>query len=79
MALYIPHSIFNLVRLLYVRPETFGPYYVEQVNRFTYLGCSVSYQCFNDAEFKLPQLLQLIGSIKRNIFKRVRIETVLIL
>ena len=28
MALYIPHSIFNLARLLYVRPETFGPYYV---------------------------------------------------
>ena len=28
MALYIPHSIFDLARLLYVRPETFGPYYV---------------------------------------------------
>ena len=28
MALYIPHSILNLARLLYVRPETFGPYYV---------------------------------------------------
>ena len=28
MALYIPHSIFHLVRLLYVRPKTFGPYYV---------------------------------------------------
>ena len=28
MALYIPHSIFLLARLLYVRPETFGPYYV---------------------------------------------------
>ena len=26
MALYIPHSIFHLARLLYVRPETFGPY-----------------------------------------------------
>ena len=25
---YIPHSIFHLARLLYVRPETFGPYYV---------------------------------------------------
>ena len=30
MALYIPHSIFHLARLLYVRPETFGPYYVQQ-------------------------------------------------
>ena len=28
MALHIPHSIFHLVQLLYVRPETFGPYYV---------------------------------------------------
>jgi hypothetical protein len=28
MALYIPHSIFHLARLLHVRPETFGPYYV---------------------------------------------------
>ena len=28
MALYIPHSIFHLARLLYVRPETFGPYYI---------------------------------------------------
>ena len=28
MALYIPHSIFHLARLLNVRPETFGPYYV---------------------------------------------------
>ena len=28
MALYIPHSIFRLARLLYVKPETFGPYYV---------------------------------------------------
>jgi hypothetical protein len=27
MALYIPHSIFHLARLLYVRPETFGPCY----------------------------------------------------
>ena len=28
MALYTPHSIFHLARLLYVRPEIFGPYYV---------------------------------------------------
>ena len=28
MAQYIPHSIFHLARLLSVRPETFGPYYV---------------------------------------------------
>ena len=28
MALYIPQRIFHLARLFYVRPETFGPYYV---------------------------------------------------
>ena len=28
MALYIPHSIFHLALFLYVRPETFGPYYI---------------------------------------------------
>jgi hypothetical protein len=33
MALYIPHSIFHLAWLLYVRPETFEPYYV-------YVTCS---------------------------------------
>ena len=38
MALYIPHSIFHLARLLYVRPETFGPYYVSARHRM-YLKC----------------------------------------
>ena len=30
MALYIPRSIFHLVRLLYIRPETFGPTHVNK-------------------------------------------------
>ena len=34
MAQYILHSIFHLVRLLYVRPETFGPYYVYQLHTY---------------------------------------------
>ena len=34
MALYIPHRIFRLTRLLYVRPETFGPYYVHLATTF---------------------------------------------
>ena len=34
MALYIPHSLFHLARLLYVRPETFVPYYVCMSPRF---------------------------------------------
>ena len=54
MALYIPHSIFHLARLLYVRPETFGPYYVSTVfNETLYVPCII-FQCVNnqqDAQF----------------------------
>ena len=32
MALYIPHSIFHLARLLYFRLETFGSYYIMSIN-----------------------------------------------
>ena len=35
------------------------------------------YQCSNDVEFKLAKFLQLIGTIKKTIFKKVRTETVL--
>ena len=50
---------------------------LEQVRQFTYLGCSISYRFSNDAEFKLAKFLQLIGTIKRTIFKKVRTETIL--
>jgi len=50
---------------------------LEQVSQFTYLGCGISYQFSNDVEFKLAKFLQLIGTIKRTIFKKVRMETVL--
>jgi hypothetical protein len=49
----------------------------EQVSQFTYLGCSISYQFSNDMEFKLAKFLKLIGTIKRTIFKKVRMETIL--
>jgi len=49
----------------------------EQVSQFTYLGYSISYQFSNDVEFKLAKFLQLIGTIKRTIFKKVRTETIL--
>jgi len=49
---------------------------LEQVSQFSYLGCSISYQFSNDVEFKLAKFLQLIGSIKRTIFKKVRTETI---
>ena len=50
---------------------------LDQVSQFTYLGCSISYQFSNDVEFKLAKFLQLIGTIKRTIFKKVRTETIL--
>jgi len=50
---------------------------LEQVSQLTYLGCSISYQFSNDVEFKLEKFLQLIGTIKRTIFKKVKTETIL--
>jgi len=50
---------------------------LEQVSQFTYVGCSISYQVSNDVEYKLAKFLQLIGIIKRTIFKKVRTETIL--
>ena len=46
---------------------------LEQVNQFTYLGCSISYQFSNDVESKLAKFLQLIGTIKRTIFRKVKL------
>jgi hypothetical protein len=43
---------------------------LEQVNQFTYLGCSISYQFSNDIEYKFAKFLQLIGTIKRTIFRK---------
>ena len=45
MALYIPHSVFHLARLLYVRPETFGPYYV----RTTSFNTKISTFCLQNS------------------------------
>jgi len=50
---------------------------LEQVSHFTYLGCSISYHYSNDVECKLAKFLQLISTIKRTIFKKVRTETIL--
>jgi len=50
---------------------------LEQVSHFTYLGCSISYQFPNVVEFKLAKFLQLIGTIKRIIFRRLRTKTIL--
>ena len=50
---------------------------LEQVNHFNYVGCSISYQFSNHVESKMAKLLQLIGTIKRTIFRKVRTETIL--
>ena len=45
---------------------------LQQVSKFTYLGCSISYQFSNDVELKLAKFLKLIGTIKRTIIRKVR-------
>ena len=50
---------------------------LQQVSQFTYLRCSTSYRFSNDVDFKLAKFLQLVGTIKRTIFKKVRTETIL--
>jgi len=50
---------------------------LEQGSQFTYLGCSISYQFSNYVEFKLAKFLQLIGTIKKTIFNKVRTEAIL--
>jgi hypothetical protein len=50
---------------------------LEQVSQFTYLGCSINYQFSNNVEIKLAKVLQLIGTIKKTIFRKVRTETIL--
>jgi hypothetical protein len=50
---------------------------LDQVSQFMYLGCSICYQVSNDVELKLAKFLQLIGTTKRTIFKKVRTETIL--
>jgi len=69
---------FGFVGSDHLRTEIIINYEIlEQVSQFKYLGCSISYQFPNDVEFKLATFLQLIGTIKRTIFKKVRTETIL--
>jgi hypothetical protein len=52
---------------------------MEQVSQFTYLGCSIRVSCqiSKDVEFKLAKFLQLIGTVERIIFRKVKTETIL--
>ena len=53
MALYIPHSIFHLARLLYARPETFGPYYVRSLS---YEICLITFSAITEPFPKCPDV-----------------------
>ena len=71
-------NVFGFVGTDHLRTKTIiNDETVEEVNQFTYLGCSTFYQFSNDVEFKLAKFLQLIGTIKRTIFRKVRTETIL--
>jgi hypothetical protein len=50
---------------------------LDQVSQFTCLGCSISYQFSNDVELKLANFLQLIDTIKRTMFRKMRTKTIL--
>jgi len=70
-------KVFGFVGTDHLRTKIINDETPEQVSQFTYLGCSIYYQFSNDAEFKLAKFLQLIGTIKRTIFRKVRTETIL--
>jgi hypothetical protein len=56
MALYIPHSIFHLARLLYVRLETFAPYYVFPLLE----AANVSFVIIKSLFFYVPCLIYVL-------------------
>ena len=69
-------KVFGFVGTDHLRTKIINDETPEQVSQFTYLGCSIYYQFSNDAEFKLAKFLQLIGTIKRTIFRKVWTETI---
>ena len=69
MALYIARSIFHLARLLYVRPETFGPYYVRSAH--TVYMCFVIYHGTNSVLCHLQHKLVFITE-NRSVYCAVR-------
>ena len=70
-------KVFSFIEKVHLRTKIIKNETLERVSQFTYLGCSISYQFSNDVEFKLAKFLQLIGTIKRTIFKKVRRQTIL--
>ena len=71
-------KVFGFVRADHLRTKIItDDETLEQVSQLTYLGCSISYQFSNDVESKLAKVLQVIGTIKRTTFRKVRTETIL--
>ena len=63
MALYIPHSIFHLARLLDVRPETFGPYYIFTHNVISKLNILYSHISSFVSKCAVPNVAVLCTSL----------------
>jgi hypothetical protein len=51
--------------------------HVSDMAIYIFMYIPISYQFSNDMELKLAKFLQLIGTIKRTIFRKVRTETIL--
>ena len=65
-------KVFSFVGTNHLRIKIIINETLEQVSQFTYLVCSISYQFSNNVEFKLAKFLQVIGTIKRTIFRKVK-------
>jgi hypothetical protein len=71
-------KVFGFVGTDHLRTKiTINDETLEEVSSFPYLDCSISYQFSEDVEFKLAKFLQLIGNIKKTIFRKVKTETIL--
>ena len=81
MALYIPHSIFHLALLMYVRPETFGPYYVHTyaytygyMYAYTHIKCTgTNFRCARPVKMSyesLPSVFTLSHVPKSDVFDK---------
>ena len=71
-ALYIPHRIFHLARLLYVRPETFGPYYVVLQLGYTQFPLTVlcratSYDSMKQTSHFKRYFLNILSSVHKQL------------
>ena len=67
MAIYIPHNIFHLARLLYVRPEAFGPYYVSLLEEPERIYVSNVQQAFQTQNRLRDNSEIIVNAVYRNV------------